>query len=108
MSLKCPKCKHTKSDVFDSRPRDEGIRRRRTCQKCGTRFSTQEKVFVSVKASPTIERAKAPSKPVKRRLTATPRKSKEPDFDSMTDEQLEDYIYSKDRPFDFIDDDDFL
>jgi len=65
-------------------------------------------VFVSVKASPTIERPKAPSTPVKRRLTATPRKRKEPDFDSMTDEQLEDYIYSKDRPFDFIDDDDFL
>jgi transcriptional regulator NrdR family protein len=108
MSIKCPKCKHPKSDVYDSRPKEDGIRRRRTCQKCEHRFSTQEKVFVSVKASTTIERAKPPSRPLKKRLTATPRKRKEPDFDSMTDEQLEDYIYSKDRPFEFIDDDDLL
>jgi len=63
---------------------------------------------VSAKVSPTPKRTKPPSRPVKRRLTATPPKRKEPDFDSMTDEQLEDYIYSKDRPFDFIDDDELF
>lgn len=100
MSIKCPKCQHTKSDVYDSRPRDDGIRRRRTCQKCKTRFSTQEKVFVSVKASPTLTRAQAPSRPVKRRLTATPRKPKQPDINAMSDEELEAFIHSDIAIFD--------
>ena len=100
MSLKCPKCQHTKSDVFDSRPRDEGIRRRRTCQKCGTRFSTQEKVFVSIKASPTPKPTKAPSRPVKRRLTANPQKVKQPNIDAMSDDELEAYIFGSDARFD--------
>ena len=44
--MKCPYCKHTESKVIDSRPTVDGesIRRRRTCQKCGKRFTTYEKV----------------------------------------------------------------
>lgn len=98
--LKCPKCKHTKSDVFDSRPRDDGIRRRRTCQKCETRFSTQEKIFIPTKAQPTPKPIKSLSSPVKRRLTATPRKPKRKDINAMTDAELEAYIHSSDASFD--------
>ncbi len=44
--MKCPFCDHEDSKVIDSRPTDEGvaIRRRRECIKCGSRFTTYEKV----------------------------------------------------------------
>lgn len=44
--MKCPYCKHTESKVIDSRPTVDGesIRRRRTCQKCGKRFTTYETI----------------------------------------------------------------
>ena len=55
---------------------------------------------MSVKASPTIKRPKPPSQPVKRRLTATPRKPKQPNINAMTDDELEAYIYGSDARFD--------
>ena len=44
--MKCPYCKYTESKVIDSRPTVDGesIRRRRTCQKCGKRFTTYETI----------------------------------------------------------------
>ena len=47
--MKCPYCKHTESKVIDSRPTVDGesIRRRRTCQKCGKRFTTYETIETS-------------------------------------------------------------
>lgn len=44
--MKCPYCKHTESKVIDSRPTVDGesIRRRRTCQSCGKRFTTYETI----------------------------------------------------------------
>lgn len=44
--MKCPYCGFLDSKVVDSRPTDEGasIRRRRTCLKCGKRFTTYETV----------------------------------------------------------------
>ena len=44
--MKCPFCGYSESKVIDSRPTDEGerIRRRRECTKCGSRFTTYEKV----------------------------------------------------------------
>src|ERR1044072_6647263 len=43
----CPKCKHTETQVIDSRDTVEGCRRRRTCLKCKYRFTTYERVETS-------------------------------------------------------------
>ena len=42
----CPKCKHTETQVLDSRDTHEQkeIRRRRQCEKCHYRFTTFERV----------------------------------------------------------------
>lgn len=40
----CPACKARPSQVMDSRPNAEGVRRRRRCAACGYRFTTQERV----------------------------------------------------------------
>lgn len=44
--MKCPKCSFNQSKVVDSRHADDmnAIRRRRECEKCGTRFTTFERV----------------------------------------------------------------
>ena len=46
MSLRCPYCTSSESQVKDSRPTDDGssIRRRRVCSDCGGRFTTFERV----------------------------------------------------------------
>ena len=42
--MKCPKCEHQNSKVIDSRgiQKSSSIRRRRSCLKCGFRFTTYE------------------------------------------------------------------
>ncbi len=46
-SLICPRCKQlTRQDVLDSRPSQDGIRRRRLCP-CGHRFTTRERIVGS-------------------------------------------------------------
>ena len=44
--MKCPYCGHADTRVIDSRPAEDGstIRRRRSCDECGKRFTTYEKV----------------------------------------------------------------
>lgn len=46
MKMKCPYCNHEDTRVIDSRPAEDGnsIRRRRSCDACGKRFTTYEKV----------------------------------------------------------------
>ncbi len=46
----CPYCRHPDSRVIDSRTAEDGaaIRRRRSCQECGRRFTTQETVILMV------------------------------------------------------------
>ena len=48
--MRCPYCRHSDSRVVDSREADEGqvIRRRRSCQACGKRFTTVEEATLSV------------------------------------------------------------
>lgn len=48
--MRCPFCRHPDSRVLDSREQDEGqsIRRRRSCQECGRRFTTLEQASLSV------------------------------------------------------------
>ena len=40
--MKCPYCGDIESKVIDSRGIGDGIRRRRHCLHCGTRFTTYE------------------------------------------------------------------
>ena len=40
--MNCPYCGDAESKVIDSRSIDDGIRRRRQCLQCGTRFTTYE------------------------------------------------------------------
>ena len=40
--MKCPKCKCKESYVIDTSDEGSYIRRRRVCNKCGTRYSTFE------------------------------------------------------------------
>lgn len=44
--MKCTYCSHPDTRVIDSRPAEDGnsIRRRRSCDVCGKRFTTYEKV----------------------------------------------------------------
>ena len=44
--MKCPYCNHPDTRVIDSRPAEDknSIRRRRSCDECGKRFTTYEKV----------------------------------------------------------------
>ena len=42
--MRCPYCGDDDSRVTDSRDTEDGIRRRRECQRCGLRFSTSERV----------------------------------------------------------------
>ena len=48
--MRCPFCRHADSRVVDSREVDEGssIRRRRSCQQCGRRFTTVETTALHV------------------------------------------------------------
>jgi transcriptional repressor NrdR len=49
-TMHCPYCRNTDTRVLDSRVSDDGgaIRRRRTCQECGKRFSTVEQMQLTV------------------------------------------------------------
>ena len=56
--MHCPYCRHTDTRVLDSRVADDGgaIRRRRSCNECGKRFSTVEQMqLVVVKRSGATE-----------------------------------------------------
>ncbi|WP_105109840.1 transcriptional regulator NrdR [Streptococcus suis] len=59
--MRCPKCQSLKSSVVDSRQAEDGntIRRRRSCDQCGQRFTTyeriEEKTLVVVKKDGTRE-----------------------------------------------------
>lgn len=46
LQMKCPYCDNPDTRVIDSRPAEDGssIRRRRSCDTCGKRFTTYEKV----------------------------------------------------------------
>jgi transcriptional repressor NrdR len=48
--MRCPYCRHPDSRVVDSREHEEGqvIRRRRSCQDCGRRFTTVEEPTLAV------------------------------------------------------------
>ena len=45
--MKCPYCEDEDSKVIDSRDVNDGVRRRRQCLECGSRFTTYERVLPS-------------------------------------------------------------
>ncbi len=81
--MRCVKCKG-ETKVKDSRSHQDTIRRRRICKKCEHRFFT----FEVAEEPPKIMELKVET-PKKRR---TPKKQ-EPDFDNMTDDEIEEYFY---------------
>lgn len=46
--MRCPKCGSDHSAVTDSRGDENAIRRRRECQNCGVRFTTYERIELSL------------------------------------------------------------
>ena len=82
--MKCVKCK-SETTVKDSRPHQETIRRRRICKKCNHKFFTLEILEEPPKVL-TLDSGKL-------KIEKPPKKKKEPDFDNMTDEEIEAYFY---------------
>jgi len=83
--MRCEKCK-AETVVKDSRPKDNSIRRRRECLRCGHRFFTME----VLETKPELKIVPKPipkSKPVKRK--ARKPRFEDLNFDSMTDEEIE-------------------
>jgi len=81
--VRCVKCKG-ETKVKDSRSHQDTIRRRRICKKCSHRFFT----FEVAEEPPKIIELKVET-PKKRRIP----KKQEPDFDNMTDDEIEAYFY---------------
>ena len=44
LTMNCPYCSYHDSKVIDSREINDGVRRRRQCLKCGSRFTTYERL----------------------------------------------------------------
>lgn len=81
--MKCVKCRG-ETKVKDSRSHKDTIRRRRICKKCEHRFFT----FEVAEQPPKIIELKVET-PKKRRIS----KKQEPDFNNMTDDEIEEYFY---------------
>ena len=50
--MKCPFCSYADSKVTDSRTVENGIRRRRECQRCSLRFTTYERIQTTALGRP--------------------------------------------------------
>ena len=89
--MRCVKCKG-ETKVKDSRSHKNTIRRRRICKKCEHRFFTFEvaeqppKVIELKDGQITLREVETPKK------RRTPKKQ-EPDFNNMTDDEIEEYFY---------------
>lgn len=61
----CPACESKNTKVYDSRPTDEAITRRRECLDCQTRFATEERVdrMIRLMDSVTVKRGREESFP---------------------------------------------
>ena len=101
--MNCIKC-GSKSKVYDSRPYNDTIKRRRQCKKCGTRYSTIE-VLKTEEQEAVVQTPIVESKPVKRdrkkhnaykRMNPLKKRILYLNFDQMTDEEIEAAIHSGD------------
>ena len=99
--LACPQCKSFKTKVLPLKVRDvtDGKTRKRECLDCSFQFITLEKMFIlpdlpkpkpKPKAKPTKGKFSSRGKRILR-----PKPRPEPDFYSMTDEELERWIFEQ-------------
>jgi len=94
--MNCIKC-GGKSGVYDSRPFENTIMRRRECKKCKTRYYTIE--VLKPEKETVVKKKVVETKPPKinRRKYRRPTKRIEDlNFDDMTDEEIEAAIHSGD------------
>ena len=82
--MRCVKC-NGETKVKDSRSHKNTIRRRRICKKCEHRFFT----FEVAEQPPKVITLESGNLKIER----PPKKKKEPDFDNMTDDEIEEYFY---------------
>ena len=89
--MKCEKCQ-AETQVYDSRPKDNTIKRRRRCVKCKHRFTTVEMYLTQVNqiVDEVVPKPEPASPPVKkRRVKPRVKRFEDLDFDNMTDEEIE-------------------
>ena len=100
--MNCIKC-GGKSGVYDSRPFENTIMRRRECRKCKTRYYTIE--ILKPEKETVVKKKVVETKPVKRdrkkhnaykRMNSLKKRIEDLDFDQMTDEEIEAAIHSGD------------
>ena len=98
--MKCPKCNFSKSLVLDSRPREDDsakIRKRR-CQSCDFIYHTVEIFYnkpVREKVSkPKVDNKQAKKSQMNKRLAKIKRRETAKRIDMMTDDELEEAMFS--------------
>ncbi|MEP7280562.1 MAG: transcriptional regulator NrdR [Rubrivivax sp.] len=71
--MRCPYCEHDDTQVVETRESDEGgvVRRRRRCLKCDKRFTTYERVEISLPAVVKKDGTRAEFEPEKLRASMT-------------------------------------
>lgn len=69
--MRCPYCEHDETQVVETRESDEGgvIRRRRRCLKCDKRFTTYERVEITLPAVVKKDGTRAEFEPEKLRAS---------------------------------------
>ncbi len=100
--MKCPKCDCTKSLVCDSRPRDDDFStvRKRRCQGCNFVFHTVEIFYnkpvkqKAVKPKPKVDIKRAKKAQMNKRLARMKRRQAINQIDMMSDEELEEAMFS--------------
>lgn len=111
--MNCPECK-SKAKVDESRTRDNNTWRRRTCLSCGHKYQTVEKLFVKPvmrskpkKVRDSLTKSRVGHYSTKRKKSFAPLQKeyestvmRDPDVDTMTDEELEAWIFSEGANFD--------
>ena len=100
--MRCPKCRSTKSIVADSRPRDDdhATIRKRKCTFCNNIFHTVEIFYTKPKkvkktpAPPKLDPKRIKKAEMEKRLKRIKRREAFLRIDSMTDDELEQAMFS--------------
>ena len=100
--MKCPKCNDTKSLVCDSRPRDDDFAtlRKRRCRGCNFVYHTVEIFYnkpvkqKAEKPKPKVDIKRAKKAQMNKRLARMKRRQAINQIDMMSDEELEEAMFS--------------
>lgn len=100
--MKCPKCNFSKSLVCDSRPREDDFAtmRKRRCQSCDFVYHTVEIFYnkpvkqKAVKPKPKTDIKQAKKAQMNKRLARIKRREAAQRIDMMSDEELEQAMFS--------------